>query len=135
MSSLPNNTSLATGNAEEEVVLKNPITAAVWKALSPLAQECITMIQEADQCGQLDMFNGAIAITVRQRKAITINPTAELRPGHEIMRPPSKLFDASAVRSLEASVAEQGKEAPSPVSSGSRVKLLDSRRLEAGKEE
>lgn len=66
--------------------LKNPVTAAVWRGLPDVAKEAIGMIVEAAGAGHLEMYNGIIAIAVRQCHAVTINPAAELRPGHEIMR-------------------------------------------------
>jgi hypothetical protein len=114
---------------ETDEALKNPVTASTWKALPDLARQCICMIVDAAQSGHLDMFNGVIAITVRQRKAITLNPSAELRPGHEIMRqqPQGRLYDALRDRAYPEG-GGPSKEDASPAS-GQRAKLFDGRHV------
>lgn len=108
--------------------LKNPVTASVWKELPDVAKESVCMILEAAGAGHLEMYNGVIAITVRQCHAVTINPTAELRPGHEIMRPQGgRLYDALRDRAY-ADGAGPAQPDPAPAG-GRRAKMFDGRHV------
>lgn len=108
--------------------LKNPVTAAVWRGLPDVAKEAIGMIVEAAGAGHLEMYNGIIAIAVRQCHAVTINPAAELRPGHEIMRGQGgRLHDALRDRAY-ADGAGPAQPDPAPVA-GQRAKMFDSRHV------